>query len=139
MGFLALFLTLVVILPCLITANIKHHSVKHLTGLEQFKPPHQGCKVNLIVESIQTCPWCDEMANHLFALLVNNYVPVLEYTPQSLIKRTQVATMEKGTCFANWLIIDNFNGLQHIFNDRQLSRINTKNWFVYIKVLHGVL
>jgi hypothetical protein len=127
MGLRVHFWFLLVFLPCLISVDASHDTVKHVTSLAEFVPPRAGCVVNLIVEHFRTCWWCYELGNELSGILAKNYVPTTDFTPQSLVtKKTYYENDLKGTCSVNWLIVDNFQGLNKIFNINQLSNIRTK-------------
>ena len=159
MGLLALSLLLVILPSCLLSVNARrnllwnnepppdpfaswiaedeeyHDNVQKVTSLDQFKPPRPGCVVNLIAEHFSTCLWCDQMATKLYEMLQSNYVPIVEYTMKHLLSSNFVWNQNyKGTCFVNWLIVDNFEGLKKIFNPAQLKKIRTKDWFIFVKV-----
>jgi hypothetical protein len=135
MGLILALFTLLVILPCLISVDAGPNSIQPLIDL---KPPREGCLVNLLVESSETCDWCDGVANKLTGMLAENYVQMTEMTLRPYGKNYAAAWRweldYKGTCFVNWLIVGDFKGLDKIFNPKQLSAIRAKDWFIYIQV-----
>ena len=139
MGLFVLFL-MVIIVPCLISAQGGHNAVvQKIAGIEQFVPPREGCVGWVTLDASKDCKWCREMFRQVLGALHKTYHSTEHfYSPAALVASHNPPQSYrrdmKGTCFINYLITDNYKGLGQIFNPQALKKIRTKNWVVFIQV-----
>ena len=144
MGHLALFLMVIVIVPCLISVHGRgsHNAVvQKIAGIEQFVPPPEGCVAWVTLDASKGCTWCQSMFRQLLQALIRSYHPIEHfYSPAALVASHNSKHRDmKGTCFVNYLVTNNYKGLGQIFNPTALSKIRTKNWIVFIEVRFNCL